>query len=162
MQLARAAVTALRHQQVFPALFGVSYSRLFSSSGPYAAEQHHTTPEALREFRENVHEFAQTVVAPHAEHVDKSNNFPTDVDLWKEMGQFGLLGVTAPEEFGGLDMGYQAHCIAMEVSAQRNYYYLNPQASAQPAIAIPITGISVCSYRKQVYLLGGPHPEAHP
>lgn len=44
------------------------------------------------EFRENVHEFAKTVVAPQAEHVDKSNNFPTQVDLWQQMGEFGLLG----------------------------------------------------------------------
>jgi isovaleryl-CoA dehydrogenase len=65
---------------------------VFSSSKACAAEQHNITPEALREFRENVREFAHTVVAPHAEHVDRSNNFPTEVDLWKQMGEFGLLG----------------------------------------------------------------------
>jgi isovaleryl-CoA dehydrogenase len=92
MQLARAAFTALRHQNAFTASGGVCLSRLFSSSKACAAEQHHITPEALREFRENVREFAHTVVAPHAEHVDRSNNFPTEVDLWKEMGEFGLLG----------------------------------------------------------------------
>lgn len=43
--------------------------------------------------RENVQQFARSVVAPHAEHVDRTNNFPTDVDLWREMGEFGLLGV---------------------------------------------------------------------
>lgn len=95
MQLARAAFTALRHQQALAAASSTYVSRLFSSSSSCAAEQQHTTPEALREFRENVREFAQTVVAPHAEHVDKSNNFPTDVDLWREMGEFGLLGECA-------------------------------------------------------------------
>eukprot|EP00877_Chromochloris_zofingiensis_P004391 jgi/Chrzof1/13953/Cz08g19070.t1 len=66
------------------------------------------------EFRENVHEFAKTVVAPQAEHVDKSNNFPTQVDLWQQMGEFGLLGITAPTEYGGLGLGYSEHCVAME------------------------------------------------
>lgn len=37
-------------------------------------------------------EFAQTVIAPHAEHVDRANNFPTDANLWQAMGEFGLLG----------------------------------------------------------------------
>eukprot|EP00775_Hariotina_reticulata_P003583 gene3583-3849_t len=72
------------------------------------------TSESLAEFRDQVKQFAQAVIAPHAEHVDRSNDFPMNVNLWREMGEFGLLGVTAPEEFGGLDMGYQAHCIAME------------------------------------------------
>lgn len=68
----------------------------------------------MAEFRENVNEFAQTTIAPHAEHVDRSNNFPTDVNLWHELGNFGLLGITAPQEYGGLGMGYTEHCIAME------------------------------------------------
>lgn len=70
--------------------------------------------DPLQEFRENVAEFAQSVIAPHAEEVDKGNDFPKSVNLWKEMGDFGLLGITAPEEYGGLSMGYRAHCIAME------------------------------------------------
>lgn len=48
--------------------------------------------DALQEFRDNVRDFAQTVIAPHAEEVDRTNNFPTTVDLWQEMGSFGLLG----------------------------------------------------------------------
>ncbi|KAF8062059.1 isovaleryl-CoA dehydrogenase [Scenedesmus sp. PABB004] len=73
-----------------------------------------SSPAALDEFREAVAGFAASVVAPHAEEIDRSNAFPTSVDLWREMGAFGLLGVTAPEEYGGLGLGYQAHCIAME------------------------------------------------
>jgi hypothetical protein len=96
MQLARAALNALGHQHALAAPIGSTLTRLFSTSSSAAAEQHHTTPEALREFRENVREFAQTVVAPHAEHVDRSNNFPTDVDLWRQMGEFGLLGEWIP------------------------------------------------------------------
>lgn len=97
--------------------------------------------DPLDEFRGNVSDFAASVIAPHAEEVDKSNDFPKSVNLWKEMGEFGLLGerqrcavvvltwqtltwqrvfrscagITAPEEYGGLNMGYRAHCIAMEV-----------------------------------------------
>lgn len=48
--------------------------------------------DPLQEFRENVAQFAQSVIGPHAEEVDKTNNFPTSVNLWKEMGDFGLLG----------------------------------------------------------------------
>lgn len=57
------------------------------------------------------------VIAPHAEEIDRSNSFPNSMDLWAEMGAFGLLGVTAPLEYGGLGLGYAEHCIAMEVSA---------------------------------------------
>lgn len=46
----------------------------------------------MLEFRENVGQFAQAVIGPHAEEVDKANDFPKSVNLWKEMGDFGLLG----------------------------------------------------------------------
>lgn len=55
-------------------------------------QQHEGAAVDLDEFREQVREFAQGVVAPHAEEIDRSNNFPTSVNLWKEMGGFGLLG----------------------------------------------------------------------
>lgn len=48
--------------------------------------------DPLQEFRENVAQFAQSVIAPYAEEVDKANDFPKSVNLWKEMGDFGLLG----------------------------------------------------------------------
>jgi hypothetical protein len=48
--------------------------------------------DPLDEFRDNVGAFAASVIAPHAEEVDKSNDFPKTVNLWKEMGEFGLLG----------------------------------------------------------------------
>lgn len=55
-----------------------------------------------------------------AEEVDRSNSFPADVDMWREMGSFGLLGITAPTEFGGLGAGYSEHCIAMEEISRRS------------------------------------------
>ena len=54
------------------------------SEGDRAAE--------LDSFREHVREFAKGTIALHAEHIDRSNSFPATVDLWREMGSFGLLG----------------------------------------------------------------------
>lgn len=68
----------------------------------------------LLQFKEGVARFAQEHIAPHAEKIDKTNFFPKEVDLWKLMGDFGLHGITVPEEYGGLGLGYLDHCIAME------------------------------------------------
>jgi isovaleryl-CoA dehydrogenase len=65
--------------------------------------------EALRDM---VRRFAQERIAPIAAETDKSNEFPAH--LWKEMGELGLLGITANPDFGGSGMGYVAHVVAME------------------------------------------------
>lgn len=62
--------------------------------------------------RTTVSAFAQDRIAPRAEEIDRTNTFPRD--LWPELGQLGLLGVTVEEEFGGAGLGYLEHCIAME------------------------------------------------
>ncbi|MEW5317387.1 MAG: hypothetical protein WDW38_008687 [Sanguina aurantia] len=74
----------------------------------------HVSSSELEDFREHIREFARSTVAPHAEAIDRSNSFPTNVDLWTEMGAQGLLGITAPSEYGGLGLGYSHHCVAME------------------------------------------------
>lgn len=66
------------------------------------------------QFKESVHKFAQEAIAPHAAAIDASNHFPKGVNLWKLMGDFNLHGLTAPEEYGGMGLGYMYHCIAME------------------------------------------------
>ncbi|KAJ3336487.1 hypothetical protein HDU91_001764, partial [Kappamyces sp. JEL0680] len=66
----------------------------------------------LEELRQNVHDFAQRELAPRAAEIDKTNAFP--MDMWKKFGDMGLLGITAPEEYGGQNLGYLAHTIAME------------------------------------------------
>ena len=68
--------------------------------------------ERADELRQAVREFAQRRIAPQAEEIDRSNRFPRE--LWPEMGAMGLLGMTVPEEFGGLGFGYLEHVVAME------------------------------------------------
>ncbi|GGW76616.1 isovaleryl-CoA dehydrogenase [Alteromonas halophila] len=62
--------------------------------------------------RDHVYQFAQNEIAPLAEKADEDNSFPNQ--LWPQMGEMGLLGVTVSEQFGGSDMGYLAHTVAME------------------------------------------------
>ncbi|MGF1764296.1 isovaleryl-CoA dehydrogenase [Aliivibrio kagoshimensis] len=68
--------------------------------------------DTINMLREQVNGFAAEHIAPIAAEIDKSNQFPTP--LWKQLGEMGLLGVTVPEQYGGADMGYLAHVIAME------------------------------------------------
>ncbi len=68
--------------------------------------------ETLTALRDTVYAFAQNEIAPRAAEIDETNTFPAD--LWPRMGELGLLGITVEEEYGGSDMGYLAHVIAME------------------------------------------------
>lgn len=68
--------------------------------------------EDIDALRETVQRFATDRIAPLADQTDRDNAFP--MQLWREMGELGLLGITAGEEHGGAGMGYLAHCVAME------------------------------------------------
>ncbi|WP_298562719.1 isovaleryl-CoA dehydrogenase [uncultured Aliiroseovarius sp.] len=72
--------------------------------------------EDVNAIREMVHRFAQDRIKPIAAEVDQKNAFPNE--LWKEFGDLGLLGVTTPEEYGGSDMSYLAHVVAVEEIAR--------------------------------------------
>jgi len=62
--------------------------------------------------RDTVASFARDKIAPRAEEIDRTNAFPRD--LWPQLGELGLLGITVEEEFGGTGLGYLEHCVAME------------------------------------------------
>ena len=68
--------------------------------------------ETIDMLRASVNAFAAQEIVPLADQTDKDNAFPNQ--LWKKFGDMGLLGMTVSEEFGGTDMGYLAHTIAME------------------------------------------------
>lgn len=68
--------------------------------------------ETANLLRDTARGFAVDNIAPRAEEIDVSNQFPRD--LWPKLGELGLLGITVEEEFGGAAMGYLEHCVAME------------------------------------------------
>ncbi len=68
--------------------------------------------ETIDMLRATVRQFAADEIAPRAAEIDRANEFPAD--LWRKMGDLGLLGITVDEEYGGTAMGYLAHVIAME------------------------------------------------
>jgi isovaleryl-CoA dehydrogenase len=72
--------------------------------------------DEVNALREMVHSFAQARIKPMAAEIDKANLFPAE--LWKELGDLGLLGITVPEEFGGVGLGYLAHVVAVEEIAR--------------------------------------------
>jgi isovaleryl-CoA dehydrogenase len=68
--------------------------------------------ETAEMLRDSVMTFAADEIAPRAAEIDKTDEFP--MDLWKKMGDLGVLGITVEEEYGGAGMGYLEHSVAME------------------------------------------------
>mgnify|MGYP003618365056 FL=1 len=68
--------------------------------------------EDIDALRDAVRDFSQAEIAPRAGDIDRNDQFP--MDLWRKMGDLGVLGITVSEEYGGAAMGYLAHMVAME------------------------------------------------
>ena len=68
--------------------------------------------ESITLLRDTVHQFAQDELAPIAEQVDRAGHFPRAI--WRKFGELGLLGITVDEEYGGAELGYLEHVVAME------------------------------------------------
>jgi isovaleryl-CoA dehydrogenase len=68
--------------------------------------------ETISMLRASVRQFAADEIAPRAAGIDRANEFPAD--LWRKLGDLGVLGITVEEEYGGSAMGYLAHIVAME------------------------------------------------
>jgi len=82
----------------------------------FAASMNFALGEEIESLRETVHRWAQQRLLPMAAEIDRRNEFPAE--LWPEMGELGLLGITVDEQFGGAGMGYLAHTIAVEEIAR--------------------------------------------
>lgn len=82
----------------------------------FTASMNFALGEDIEALRDMTHRWAQDRLAPIAAEIDRSNKMP--VELWREMGALGLLGITVEEEFGGVNMGYLAHTIAVEEIAR--------------------------------------------
>ncbi len=72
--------------------------------------------EEVNALRDMVHRWSQDRIKPMANEIDRQNEFPAE--LWSEMGELGLLGITVPEADGGAGMGYLAHVVAVEEIAR--------------------------------------------
>lgn len=72
--------------------------------------------EDVNALRDMIHRWAQESLRPRSQDIDKNNDFPKE--LWKELGDLGVLGVTVDEAYGGAGMGYLAHVVAVEEIAR--------------------------------------------
>ncbi len=68
--------------------------------------------EEIGMLRDSIAGFAAKEIAPRAGEIDRTDQFP--MDLWRKFGDLGVLGMTVAEEYGGANMGYTAHMVAME------------------------------------------------
>jgi isovaleryl-CoA dehydrogenase len=109
--LLRAATSCRPTHLPHPSTVSSQWRRLASTKHPKGFRP--PSQDELDELRERTIEFTRREIPPElAQKTDHENEFPND--MWKKLGDAGLLGVTADEEFGGLSMGYQAHCTILE------------------------------------------------
>ncbi|CAF0948720.1 unnamed protein product [Adineta steineri] len=91
------------------------FKRLQSSTRYYSINDDiYGLTDDQKQLRTTVFTFVQKELAPYANDIDRTNTFSKLREFWKKLGEFGLLGITAPVEYGGLGLHYTEHCIAME------------------------------------------------
>lgn len=105
--------------------------------------------EDVDALRESVHRWAQEQVKPIAADIDKNNAFP--MYLWKEMGDLGLLGLTVPEAYGGTDMSYVAHTVALEEVARASAS-VSLSYGAHSNLCVNQINLNGTEIQKQIYL----------
>ncbi|MEE9388958.1 MAG: isovaleryl-CoA dehydrogenase [Paracoccaceae bacterium] len=107
--------------------------------------------EDINALRDMVHRWAQDRVKPMAAQIDATNTFPAE--LWREMGELGLLGITVSEEFGGAGMGYLAHVIAVEEIARASAS-VSLSYGAHSNLCVNQINLNGTTEQKQKYLPG--------
>ncbi|KAA0711257.1 Isovaleryl-CoA dehydrogenase, mitochondrial [Triplophysa tibetana] len=107
-------LSALRALRVCQRVANVSLSRRGCAGAVPVDDIVNGLTDEQIQLRQTVQRFCQEKLAPHADEIDKKNEFPRMREFWKEMGELGLLGITAPVEYGGTGMGYLDHVIVME------------------------------------------------
>ncbi|XP_027028074.1 isovaleryl-CoA dehydrogenase, mitochondrial [Tachysurus fulvidraco] len=95
-------------------LAGVTVSRRGCAGAVPVDDVINGLTEEQMQLRNTVTRFCQEKLAPYADEMDKANDFPRMREFWKEAGELGLLGITAPVEYGGTGLGYLDHVIVME------------------------------------------------
>ena len=83
-----------------------------TSRRPTYTSLDHSLGETIDLIRDTVRQFSSQEIAPRAEEIDQTDEFPRD--LWPRLGDLGLLGITVSEEYGGAGLGYLAHAVTME------------------------------------------------
>lgn len=99
--------------------YGLQITRSISSSPSYSLFHEHSLTKDQIELRDLVHSFLKRELPNSvASQIDREDNFANFKDLWKKLGSIGLHGITAQKQFGGLDLGFLEHCLAMEAMSQ--------------------------------------------